>query len=344
VIYLVVGIFMMLFAYVEILKYNKWFSNLFLIFFSIIMILFVGLRDGCTVGTDSPAYCFNYIAGFWSTEFGYEFLNTFFSKVLHADYTVFLLFINSLSLILIAKFIKLNSYFYLFPLLIYFSDFFLYYNFSGIRQAIALSFTCISLYYAINLNYKKFFFLIICASLFHITAIVFAMAIFIPRNKLKLKDYVRFIILSVLAFLGIGFLIENIEYLNKKFIFYSEIQEVESNIYVAYVVGLLKRFIIIFLALIFRKSLFNNDKFIYFFNLYLLGFIIYTSTYLISADFGVRFGSYYLVLDTILVGNMLYLSKKLHQKVFITVVYSIVVIYKIYTYTGLESYQYKFIF
>lgn len=334
----------MLFAYMEIIKYNKWFSTLFLIFFSIVMILFVGLRDGCSVGTDSPAYCYNYLVGYWNVEFGYMFLNTLFSQVLNVNYTIFLLFINSLSLILIARFIKLNSYVYLFPLLIYFSDFFLYYNFSGVRQAIALSFTCISLYHAMHLNYKKFFFFVICASLFHITAIVFAFAIFIPKNKLKLKDYVKFIGLSILVFLGIGYLIENVEYLNKKFIFYSEIQEVEDNIYAAYIVGILKRSIVILLALIFRKAFFNNDRFVYFFNLYLLGFIIFVSTYLISADFGVRFGSYYLILDTLLVGNMLYLSKKLHQKIVIIFIYSIVIIYKIYTYTILEPYQYKFIF
>lgn len=96
---------------IEILKYNRWYSVVFLTFFSLLMVLFAGLRDGSIVGTDSPAYFRNYFYGYWDVEWGYKYLNILFSKILNLPYNTFLIFLNGISLFLLSRFIKNMSFF-----------------------------------------------------------------------------------------------------------------------------------------------------------------------------------------------------------------------------------------
>ncbi|WP_312194491.1 EpsG family protein [Sphingobacterium multivorum] len=343
--YIVIGGFFCVLSFIEILKYNRFYSSIILLFFSVVMILFVSLRNGEVVGTDSPAYFFNYIYPFdFTVEYGYKYVAAFFSKVLNADYTIFLIFINTLSIFLISSALKRNSYFLVFPLLIYYSDFYLYYNFSGVRQAIALSFSTFAIYYAYHRNYKAFFLLVLCAISFHISAIVFALAIFVPKKTLTVRNYLYLIALSLIAFGAIGYVIEHNEYISNKFKYYSDVQENSTNILMLFIVGLLKRSIILVLIILVGRKLFKNQRFVYLFNLYLLGIIIYVSTYLISPDFGVRFSSYFTVVDMLLVGNMLYLGGSNSNKIIIFTVISIMIFYKISTYAFLDMYNYKFVF
>ena len=110
--YLLIGCFFLLLSTIEVIKYNKFYSYLMLILCSIIMILFAGLRDGTIVGTDSPAYFYNYQYPLdYEAEYGYKYLAAFFSKTLDANYNLFLLVINTLSIGLIATSLKKNSYF-----------------------------------------------------------------------------------------------------------------------------------------------------------------------------------------------------------------------------------------
>ena len=343
--YLLIGCFFLLLSTIEVIKYNKFYSYLMLILCSIIMILFAGLRDGTIVGTDSPAYFRNYQYPLdYEAEYGYKYLAAFFSKTLDANYNLFLLVINTLSIGLIATSLKKNSYFLVFPLLIYFSDFYLYYNFSGIRQALAVSFSSFALYYGWQRNYKAFFLSLICSMCFHISAVAFALAIFVPKKTLTIRNYIYLILLAVVGFVAIGYLLEHNEYLSYKFKYYSEIQENSDNIVSQFIIGILKRSIVLVLIFLFSKEFFTNQRFVYFFNLYLLGFIIYVSTYLISPDFGVRFSTYYTIIDMFLVGNMLYLCRKNYQKIIIFTVISVMIVYKISTYAFLEPYLYKLAF
>ena len=56
------------------------------------MLLMVGLRDGKSVGMDSPAYYEFYLEKLPSVELGYKYLNYLFSS-LQINYNIFLLFI-----------------------------------------------------------------------------------------------------------------------------------------------------------------------------------------------------------------------------------------------------------
>ena len=157
-IYLIGCIFISLITCIDLLLNSKSFSRLISLFILFLLLLLVSLRNG--VGTDWDAYSSFYKETTDRTEFGYAFVNNLFSN-LGFPYYLFLFIINGFSLLLIYLFLRRNSALLTIGLLIYFSDLFLYYNLSGIRQGIAISITCFSINYAIKRNFILFLIFII---------------------------------------------------------------------------------------------------------------------------------------------------------------------------------------
>lgn len=343
-IYLVLGFILIFYSYLEAIEYNYEISRFAFALSAILLILFAGLRDGTIVGTDSPAYYANYVSPFWETEPAYKFLNLFFSQKLKANYNLFLLFLNGISILLMSKFISRNSIYLVLPFLIFYSDLYIYFNISGFRQAMATSFTCFALYYAVNKNFRSFLFFLICAATFHVSSLVFIFAYFLPRKKLKFKSIIILGITFGLSILLVNYLTTQFAYLTKKFEYYSEFQERADNIEFLYLIGICKRSIIMIIVFLYRKALFQYDKFIFLFNVYLIGFLIFVATYLISPDFGVRFSSYYTIVDCILAGYMLNLVGSFRKRMFIVTVFSAIAIYKLVGYMNMETFAYKFFF
>jgi hypothetical protein len=118
--YFIVGFILVLFCLQGLIDKSQLYKNITLIVGCVIMLLFVSLRDGSIVGTDSPAYFDNYKYNFWTTEFGYKYLNLIFSEYLQVNYTVFLFFINGISLFLMYHFIQKNTGYKIIALLIFF--------------------------------------------------------------------------------------------------------------------------------------------------------------------------------------------------------------------------------
>ena len=304
------------------------------------MLLLVGLRDGRVVGLDSPAYYEFYLEQLPSVEVGYKYLNYFFSS-LGLNYNIFLLFINFIILFNISKFIRLNSYYLILPLFIYFSDFFFYYSFSGIRQSIAMSFTALSIYYIFENKNKLALLLILIGSLFHVTALIFIVAFFVPNARSKISKYAKFfIVLTVGAILG-SYIIESIPYLNSKFMYYSSSQEQLDNTFFNYINGIVKRLIVLISVLLVFRNFFSNNKNFYLYNLYLVGFVVYVASYMISPDFGVRLGSYFIIVDCLLISRYISSANQLVNKIFLFLIFMLVAMYKIYTYTLLDVFEYK---
>ncbi|MFX1667560.1 EpsG family protein [Riemerella anatipestifer] len=339
--YIVIAIFLLLLNLMELLKYNKQFSRLLMFFGIAILLLFVGLRDGSIVGIDSPAYYANYLLKYWEVEYGYRYMNNLFSSN-GINYNIFLLVINAISLYNISRFIKFSSPYLLFPIFIYFSDFFLYYNFSGIRQALSLSFTSLAIVYTYRSEKVKAFLLIVCGAFFHITALVFMVCFVVPHKKMTTINYMKFLGMILVGAFVSYYLIENIEYLRYKFIYYSELQEKSENIQTAYIIGILKRSILFIGVFLVRNSFFQHNINVFLFNVYLIGFVVYISTYLVSPDFGVRFSSYFTIVDCILIGNILWVCRRRDLKVILYLLFTLMAMYKVYTYTEVEAYEYRF--
>lgn len=338
--YFALGIVLSFFSFLEIISKNRNFFKIVFFVLLFLMLLLVGLRDGRVVGMDSPAYYEFYLDQLPSVEIGYKYLNYFFSS-LGLNYNIFLLFINFIILFNISKFIRLNSYYLILPLFIYFSDFFFYYSFSGIRQSIAISFAALSIYYIFENKNKLALLLILIGSLFHVTALIFIVAFFVPNARSKISKYAKFfIVLIVGAVLG-SYIIESVPYLNSKFIYYSSSQDQLDNTFFNYIIGIIKRLIVLISVLLVFRNFFSNNKNFYLYNLYLVGFVVYVASYLISPDFGVRLGSYFIVVDCLLISRYISSSNQLMNKIVLFLVFILVAMYKIYTYTLLDAFEYK---
>lgn len=341
-IYIFVFLIFVVFAYFESLEFSKLSSNFYGLIIAVMMVLFAGLRN--KVGTDWIAYNDAYFYKNWDVELGYSFLNDLFSD-LNLPYNLFLLFLNLISIYLYYSTLKKYISFFVISLLIFFSDYYMYYNLSGIRQAIAISIVIYSIRFLIEKNFTKFLLTIIFACFFHVTSIIFIGAYFIPFRKANKKE----IYLAIAFFFSISFLIFAILELisgdlARKAMFYLEWQENAPNLKQLFIVGTLKRAIILIMVWVFGKNLWNNKISYFFLNTYLIGFGLYLSTYLLSPDIGVRFSSYFIIFEIFLAGQLLMVNPKLSNRLLITTIFCIVSFYKIYTYSILETYQYHSIF
>lgn len=341
-VYLVVCLLIILFSYLDVVQKSKVDSMIYALFVASIMVIMAALRDN--VGTDWLAYYEFYTHGGERTEIGYRTFNDLFHDLgLHYNYL--LLFFNVVSLGLIVSSLRRHAVYIVIGLLIFYSDLFLYFNFSGIRQAMAISFTLFSVKYAIDRNFIKFLLCVILAATFHVTAMVFLIIYFIPFRQFSKKEYIfiaaAFGLFSIFIFSLINVFSGELALKAK---FYLELQEQESNIKTLFLIGAIKRSLIFFVVLIFGKELAKLRNSVFFLNIYLIGFVMYLTTYLISPDIGVRLSSYFLIFDLFLAGNLIMINKKLSTRLFIMTFFAIISIYKISTYMGLEPYSYKTIF
>jgi hypothetical protein len=343
-IYLIITFIIIILAYLEGINKSNKFSQYAALGIVIVMILFAGLRD--KVGTDWDAYYNAYQnpnenIGF---EIGYTLLNGIFGN-LHIPYNCFLLFINGLSLILMYFFVKKNSIFMVIGLLVFFSDLFLYFNLSGIRQAVAMSITCYSITFALQKQFLRFVLLVLVAACFHMTAVIFLLAYFIPKGKIS-KIYL--LALPALFFIGFYFLEPITEWITvntlKDATFYVQLQEKADSIVQLYYVGVAKRAVIILAILLFGRKLLTDSNSRYFFNLYVFGFIFFVCTYLISPDIGVRLSSYFTIFDIVLAGNLICFVNSIKVRVAIVSIFAFIAVYKIVGYMNNDFYTYKSIF
>lgn len=337
--YFILAFLLIFLSIFELIDKSPLYKKVALFIGAFVMVLFAGLRY--QVGTDWDAYFVNYKLNYWDTEWGYKYLNLFFSKYLQAPFNLFLLVINAVSLFLISKYIKNLAGCYIIALLIFYSDLFMYYNLSGMRQSIATSFTCFALIFAVKKQIKPFLLFVVIASFFHVTSVVFLVVYFLPRKSLTIKN----LVLIAFAFITVVFVFNNyigsIDYLSKKAEFYTEIQENDQNLAMLFVIGLAKRSIIIIIFLMLYGKLKHIPNLSYYFNIYLIGFIIYAGLYMVSPDFGVRFSSYYTIVDILLVGNIIYYAKSRLIKVSVLLLFVCLSLYKVSVYASEKTYQYK---
>lgn len=341
-IYVVIGLFIVLFAFIELIENSKLFSVLALIFFSVVLIFFAGLRDG--VGTDWKAYYNFYVRTTKDVEFAYASLNNFFSS-LGLSYNVFLVITNLISVGLIAGFLYRHSYFYLIGLLLFYSNLYLYYNFSGMRQSLAIAFTCWSYTYVKSRKFLLFLLLVSLATLFHSSAFIFVVVYFIPRSRLTrgfvLSTIIGFIILyqvldAVSQFLTI--------YTGNNADYYVNVIEKPDALLNLFMIGILVRSVPLILLVIFWKALSGCDTIIHMLNIYLFGYAIYLSTYMISPDVGVRLSSYFLIFEIAMVGRLIKVLRTSRARFLIMFLFSLISVYRLVGYSQSSYYNYSLIF
>lgn len=182
---------------------------------SILLILQSGLRN-LAVGDDTYAYNTAFIAantkytysevfsnlnmyltGKADSDFGYIFIEKFFSDILNGNFRIFLFLIAILFFISLAKFIlnntnKLSDIIVAYT--IYSALYFSFYSITGIRQTIAMAIVMFSIPHIKDKKIIKFFVLFILALTIHKSAIIFILFYLINRFK-KVGKYSFFLAL-----------------------------------------------------------------------------------------------------------------------------------------------------
>jgi hypothetical protein len=343
VIYIITGVILIFLAYFETLNMSRKYSIYSLFFVLLTLALIAGLREN--VGPDWNSYLNIYHNPEDSerVEFGYRLINDYFRNM-HIPYNLFLIFINIFSLSFMYFFIKNNTKLMALAVLLFFCDLYLYYNLSGIRQAVAISITCYSVKYVINNNFYKFILCVLIASSFHATALVFTMVYLFPRKPPTLNEFVVLILLFCAIFMSMDSLSDLITILNiKDANYYTKYQD-NAKFTDGYFIGLLRRLILIILLFFYSKRFLIDKSNCLFVNIYIIGLIIYITTYNISPDIGVRLSSYFIIFEIIIIGRLIWVIKSHLTRSVILVIFIIISLYKIIGYMKDETYNYKFAF
>lgn len=190
--------------------------NFVLYVFSVcILIFFIGLRFE-TGGSDWTAYkiYYEYVSpltelltspslyfyNYWGH--GFEPLFKFYAsflKIFSNDYML-LIFVSSLfSIIVVSKFFYQSSPYPYLSLMIYFASVGLLGEMTVIRQMIAVAIFILSIESIINRKPLIFFILILCAFLFHYSAIILLPMYYLYHKTKNFNNYLIFIILLILV-------------------------------------------------------------------------------------------------------------------------------------------------
>lgn len=305
-IYLVVEIMLLLSFLVEYegkLKANLRLFSLYLwLYTGIFFIFFIGFR---TCGFDYYSYkewhqvistSSNWLqASLWiGAEPGYGFLNHLIGNY---QWVLFVMAVATLG-ILFSFFYKYSPYYFL-SLILYLPN--LYGGSMGqMRQALAVA---IGLWAIASIqNKKKFFILLVCALMFHVSAVFLLMLLFIPQKLQSRKYYFVGLLVAVcinwageLLFVKLVGLFP--EFIARKIEFYMIAEE-------GYTTGLnlsmILRLLVVGSCLLIKPKLCLSPVYSWFFNVYFFGVLFYIACGFLP-QMGVRGSLYFSFLEYILV-------------------------------------------
>lgn len=189
-------------------------------------------------------------------EIGFIFLMRLFK---YHSFNLFIIFISFLAIIPKIYFIyKIDKNKFL-MLFCYFSSIFLTYDMGIIRQGISLSIILFSIKYLLNKNIFKFLLIVIIASLFHSTSLIFIFIYILKDKKFSTKFYLLILVISLFIpfFLNTSSLITSLSFfkgiIQTKTTYYTNYYEQTSII-----LSLFKRVIIMVVFIYYSKYKKNN--------------------------------------------------------------------------------------
>lgn len=301
---------------------------------SAFLILFCGSR--LLVGFDYDNYELLYY--YVQTNYGVFIEPLFYGLIkleqyLIGDYSSFLLLVAFLTIAIKTKFIYKFSVLPYLSLLIYYSRYFLSFDFGQIRQGLATAIVLYSIMYVLKKDFKRFIILIIIGCLIHASAFLFIIMYFIGNNLYKNIRYILlisfsfiFVFLDIKDFLMRGFSTILPGGLAEKLIFYGETEEsLGLNL------SMILRILFVLYILFFLKTYLKKDHlFLVLFNTYFVGVIIYL-TFNSLPQLGGRGSAYFQQFEMLLLPLMVYYTKNYFIK-------GLIILFLIYyTYSSVQG-------
>lgn len=313
------------------------------------LLFFTTMRGSAGSDTENYRNIFNQPDAYRGLlEPGFSYVNEIFN-FLGLGFTTFLFFFAFLSLAFYTKALRLfvGREAILFSLLIIYVDLYLYFNFSGMRQGLALAVAMVAGYYAYTRNAVKFFLLLIVAVSFHKSAII--ISLYWPIFRIGIHR-----LLNVKIFLFIGLLILAWIYFAKNYLFelgllldfrgagmyfseaYNEFGGKE------FLIGVMRRLIpILFFVLVFFRAV-SDDLTSKVFVAYFFGFMGFVLSYPFLPDFSVRMSSYFIIFESVLWVKIISLMGRPINKLLSLVAVGLFSMFKVYSYSNLAEYSYPF--
>jgi len=323
----------------ELIKYKKYqvsLHNIYYIFVSVILIAVIGIRN-ISVGADTYVYFSHFqnlnsikfikIFDYYKADYGFYIFTWILSRIIR-NFNIYLIITASIYIIPITLLIKRESRYPLFSYILFFCFGFFTLALSTIRQYIAIG-ICITAY--LNLKNKKIIsiLLIIIASTFHISAVIFIFIIVID----KIKNNWRAILSGILILFALSLVLKNTLiglYLSISMKEYSS-YEVGGNLMVIFI------FLNIILGIIYKKHFFKNNNVMLFIIISLAG-IIFSSTRFNLAV--MRLYLYYFVFIIIYIPNIVFYIHDHITKYFLMFGFTAIAIYFSISNIFKTAYQY----
>ncbi len=162
-------------------------KKMFNIAATVLVFAFIGLRD-TSVGADTKVYSKLYYTNYdWGEkEFGYTLLTKFFNE-LGVSFNIFLIIISIFCGICFYVFIQKYSDNYIFSIILFVAigNFTMF--LTGLRQTIAISIIVLAIMAMLERKWYFFFPLVLFASIFHYSSIIFLPVYFLNRVKFSAK-------------------------------------------------------------------------------------------------------------------------------------------------------------
>ena len=314
---------------------NKRISNeklfLWLSFFT--LFVFAAIRSEST-GVDLPTYkmYFNSIAirplleqlkiGYFEKGFiVYVFL---IHRLTGGNFRLLLVITSFISYYGVFKFINNYSKNKLLSIIIYICIGYYISPFSGLRQCIAISVVCMGYKYIVNKNFGKFVFMIIIATLFHKSALIFIPAYWLYNFDISGLKHLFMLILIPITYIfrvKIILFVESTMYSN-----YGVVENAGSGYKLLFLY-----LCIMFIITLFKKKFVNNDKLNNFmYNCFYIGIILQILA--IVEGNAYRATKYYLITLLCIIPNLVNIfSANTKKSVIYTTIFIISLIFFIYT-------------
>lgn len=336
-IYYLIIIFLFLLSLKSNIKTNILEQRVFKIFTILLIIAFGGLRY--EVGADWSAYKYLFetikIEKFedlfsFREEPLYIFLN-YLIKNICDNYQFFIFVIFSITFLLKFKVINKFSPDIFLSFIIYFYTIFIIYDINGLRQGIALTFTLLSVIFILKRKIFPFLLLVLIASFFHKSAIIFFPFYYISQINFNKKTIIYFILLILIVTIPVREIFKMSSFYNslmatQTFEHYSAYQNSDSyqvDISIFSFSVFQRLFIIgLFLFNFEKYKSVDNNLLILLRNGYIVGFVIFM-LFSFSAEMAARLSFYYKVLEIFMIPIIVISFRKIDNKIIYLIIFTI---------------------
>lgn len=239
---------------------------------SSVVFLLLSLISGFrTVGTDLTLYnpyfetinLYSFKETWLDFEIGYYYLNRIIASFT-GNFQFVLLLTSIITIYLINKTLKDYSSSYILSIFLFITLYLYFKSFNNIRQYLAIAITFYSLRYIIERKFWKYFFVVVSASLFHISSLILLPFYWVSRFNFSKITYLFFIIISIVLSLLANNIILSISILFPKFSYYINYSQDGASVNS---VILILSFIILFIVLFKDKIIKNNENALIYINM-----------------------------------------------------------------------------